>query len=286
MLVKEAKRDAFSICLLCISKEEKQSMKKWLLWTWYFMYEQFTLNFHLRGKKIPVTHLNIFLKLYLVVTKLILSEMNIHKHIRNTPGDRKQPFPPQPFEIKRQSSPSAIPAFTEPPSSSSDSWTKRSTELKQAKRLQWNQHSSAGVSSCRMCFFFSTFNTVALAHLSILIYKKESACFKNFYNCFSEFILKEYTRYRTRGTFLLNGGYSSKTARPIYHQLIWLQNTFSQIINIIRRSVKKVIFIRALWLLCEIAPLEEKLTKIKKKKEKMLILDVGWNAFCKIFLRQ
>lgn len=148
-------------------------------------------QFSSEGVKIPVTHLNIFLKLYLVVIKLILSDMNIHKHIRNTPGDRKQPFPAQPFEIKRQSSPSAMTAFTEPLLSDSDALTKRSTELKQAKTFQCNQHSSTGFSSCRMCFFFSAFNTVALAHLSILIYRKESASFKIFYNCFSEFVLKE-----------------------------------------------------------------------------------------------
>lgn len=83
----------------------------------------------------PVTHLNIFPKLYLVLTKLILSDINIHKHrnIRNTPGDRKQSFPAQLFKIKSQSSPTAMTAFTEPLSSGSDPLTKRSTELKEAK---------------------------------------------------------------------------------------------------------------------------------------------------------
>lgn len=83
----------------------------------------------------PVTHLNIFPKLYLVLTKLILSDINIHKHrnIRNTPGDRKQSFPAQLFKIKRQSSPTAMTAFTEPLSSGSDPLTKRSIELKEAK---------------------------------------------------------------------------------------------------------------------------------------------------------
>lgn len=128
------------------------------VWT---IYPQFSSE----GEK----HLNIVPKLYLVMPKLILSDINIHKHrnIRNSPGDRKQSFPGQLFKIKKAIITFQHDCFYRISFIGFRFIDKKKHRAKASKRLfsETNTHQLGFHHVECTLIFFSSFNTVALGNL-------------------------------------------------------------------------------------------------------------------------